>query len=375
MATGICPFTFETAPGRVVFGSGTLQQLPEEAARLGLERLLVLSTPGHQDQAQGAAGLLQRRAAGLFSQATMHTPTEVTEAAMVVVREQRIDGLVAIGGGSVIGLGKAIALRTDLPQIVIPTTYAGSEMTALLGETQAGIKTTQKSPKVRPEVVIYDVDLTLSLPPAISATSGLNAIAHAVEALYAEDRNPIVSLIAEEGVKALFSALPRIVAEPSGTEARSMALYGAWLCGTCLGSVGMALHHKLCHVLGGAFNLPHAETHAILLPHVLAFNAPAAPEAMERLARAIGRPDPIRAFYDLQAICQVPSSLKAIGMPEDGVKRAADLATEKPFWNPRPVDSGAIQAVLAGAFDPEHGRRNPGEQDTSTLAIPRTSPS
>lgn len=344
------PFSFEASPGRVVFGSGSLLQLPAEAARLGLERLLVLSTPGHRNQAQRIVDLMGRQAAGLFSNAKMHTPVEVTDEAMEVVRARHADGLVSIGGGSAVGLGKAIALRTDLPQLVLPTTYAGSEMTALLGETRAGVKTTQKSQKVRPEVVIYDVELTLSLPPAISATSGLNAIAHAVEALYAEDRNPIVSLMAEEGVRALFNALPRIVAEPGELEARSLALYGAWLCGSCLGSVGMALHHKLCHVLGGAFDLPHAETHAILLPHVLAFNAPTVPEAIERLARAVGRPDPIQALCDLQAICQVPSSLNVIGMPEDGIERAADLATEKRFWNPRPVDRAAIRSLLAEAF-------------------------
>ena len=177
------PFSFETAPGRVVFGSGTVSQLPAEAARLGLQRLLVLSTSGHQDQAQRILELLGPQGAGLFSRARMHTPIEVTDEATAAARARHADGLVSIGGGSAIGLGKAIALRTDLPQIVLPTTYAGSEMTALLGETRAGIKATQKGPKVRHEVVIYDVDLTLSLPPAISATSGLNAIAHAVEAL------------------------------------------------------------------------------------------------------------------------------------------------------------------------------------------------
>ena len=186
----------------------------------------------------------------------MHTPVDATEKALAVVRERAADALVAVGGGSTTGLGKAIALRTDLPQIVLPTTYAGSEMTPILGETSGGAKTTQRSPKVLPEVVIYDVDLTLGLPPAVSATSGMNAIAHAVEALYAKDRNPVISMMAEEGISALARSLPRISADPHDREARSGALYGAWLCGTCLGAVGMALHHKLCHVLGGMFDLP-----------------------------------------------------------------------------------------------------------------------
>ena len=197
------------------------------------------------------------------------------------------------------GLGKAIALRTDLPQIVLPTTYAGSEMTPILGETKDGVKTTQRTPKVLPEVVIYDVDLTLGLPPAIAATSGMNAMAHAVEALYAKDRNPVISLMAEEGIRSLARALPGIAEDPQDREARSDALYGAWLCGTCLGAVGMALHHKLCHVLGGAFDLPHAETHTIVLPHAVAYNASAAPDAMDRVARALGAETPHKACSTL----------------------------------------------------------------------------
>src|SRR5262249_1450840 len=155
-------------------------------------------------------------------------------------------------------------------------------------------KTTQRTPKVLPEVIVYDVDLTMSLPPALTATSGMNAIAHAVEALYAQDRNPVTSLMAEEGIRALARALPEIIANPSDPEARSDALYGAWLCGTCLNAVGMALHHKLCHTLGGTFDLPHAETHTVVLPHAIAYNASAAPAAMRRIAAAIGADDAVR---------------------------------------------------------------------------------
>ena len=182
---------------------------------------------------------------------------------MAVVARERVDGLVAVGGGSTIGLAKAIALRTGLPQVAIPTTYAGSEMTDILGETEGGAKTTRRSEAVRPEAVIYDVELTRSLPPGLSATSGLNAIAHAAEALYARDGNPVIALMAEEGVRALAAALPAIVADPGDMAARGDALYGAWLCGLCLGAASMALHHKLAHVLGGSFDLPHAETHAV----------------------------------------------------------------------------------------------------------------
>lgn len=217
------PFTYTANPVRVIFGAGTVAQRPEEVARLGFERVLVLAT---SQQAEDAAALVERigaRAAGMFAGATMHTPVSVTEQAMHQVEAERIDGVVAVGGGSTTGLAKAIALRTDLSQIVVPTTYAGSEMTPILGETAGGLKTTRKSPKVLPEVMIHDVDLTLSLPPRLSAVSGMNAVAHAVEALYAQDRNPVVDMMAAEAIRALSRALPVIVEEPRNRDARADA--------------------------------------------------------------------------------------------------------------------------------------------------------
>ena len=244
-------FVYQSAPMRVVFGTGTLRQLPDELSRLGVTRALVLATPRQKDLVAGIREMIGERFAGVFTGAVMHTPVEVTERAMETVRDVRADCIVAIGGGSTTGLGKAIALRTDLPQIVLPTSYAGSEMTPVVGQTSGGIKTTQSSPKILPEIVIYDVDLTMTMPPALSATSGINAIAHAVEALYARDRNPVISLMAQEGIRTLAHALPKICAQPDDKTARTDALYGAWLSGICLGAVGMALHHKLCHTLGG----------------------------------------------------------------------------------------------------------------------------
>ncbi|MBV8399756.1 MAG: maleylacetate reductase, partial [Acetobacteraceae bacterium] len=249
------------------------------------------------------------------------------------------------------GLGKAIALRTDLPQVVIPTTYAGSEATPILGETEGGRKTTQRSPQILPEVIIYDVDLTLTLPPALSVTSGMNAIAHAVEALYAQEANPVISMLAEAGIAAIARALPRIVTNPRDPEGRSDALYGAWLCGTCLGSVGMALHHKLCHVLGGTFDLPHAETHTVVLPHAVAYNAAAAPEALARVARAVETTkNAAQGLFDLARNLGAPTSLREIGMPESGLDEAADLAVASPYWNPRPIERDAIRALLDDAW-------------------------
>jgi maleylacetate reductase len=357
-------FVYSSAPSRVVFGSGTLSRVADEVKMLGCRRALVLSTPQQANAAHDLSQRLGYLAVGVFSGAAMHTPVEVTDQAMKTVRETAADCTVALGGGSTTGLGKAIALRTDLPQIVIPTTYAGSEATPILGETRDGLKTTQRSARILPEVIVYDVDLTLALPSGLSATSGMNAIAHAVEGLYTQDANPIVALMAEEGIRALRTALPRIASDPLDREARSDALYGAWLCGVVLGSVGMALHHKICHTLGGTFDLPHAETHTVLLPHAVAYNAAAAPEAMRRVARALGTEDAPAGLYMLAKDLGAPVALKDIGMPESGLDRAADLAVANPYWNPRPIERAAIRALLDDAF---HGRRPPPASRLTTV--------
>ena len=343
-------FTYEALPYRVVFGEGAMASAADEADRLGIKRVLVLTTPQQHADGSKLGRVLGHRLAAEFPEAAMHTPVAVTERAMGVIEAKDIDGLIALGGGSAIGLAKALSLRSGLPQLVLPTTYAGSEMTPILGETRDGIKTTQRRREIMPDTVIYDVDLTMSLPAAISATSGLNAMAHAVEALYAPEANPIVSLMAEEGIAALGRALPRIVATPSDRDARGDALLGAWLCGTCLGAVSMSLHHKLCHVLGGSFDLPHAETHAIVLPHVVAYNAEAAPQAMRRIAQALGTPDAALGLFDLQRRLNVPLALADIGMPEDGIDLAAELATRNAYANPRSLDRAALRELLARAW-------------------------
>lgn len=346
-------FTYTTGhPTRIVFGTGTLATVRAEVERLGITRALVLTTPAQAEQGRAVIERLGDCAAGLFAGAMMHTPVEVTHAALAVVEDRAANGVVAIGGGSTTGLGKAIAVRTGLPQVVIPTTYAGSEMTPILGETEGGQKTTRSSPDILPETVIYDVELTLGLPAALSGTSGINAIAHAVEALYARDANPVTSLMAEQAIAALARALPAIAADPGDRLARTDALYGAWLAGMCLGSVGMALHHKLCHVLGGAFGLPHAETHTVVLPYAVAYNAAAAPAAIARIAAALVLPadEAVAGLYDLAGAVGAARSLAALGMPADGLDRAADLAVANPYWNPRPLDRASIRDLLQRAF-------------------------
>ncbi|MEP7314738.1 MAG: maleylacetate reductase [Pseudomonadota bacterium] len=346
-------FTYTSGAARVIFGAGSLQHLEREVALLGATKALVLCTPEQVDTAQLVVDRLGDRVAALFSKAVMHVPIETAREARTWARELGADCAVAIGGGSTIGLGKAIALEAPagtLPILAIPTTYAGSEMTPIYGLTEAGVKKTGKDTRVLPRTVIYDAELTLSLPVGLSMTSGLNALAHSAEGLYSQDGNPIMSLMAEEGIRALVQALPAIKAAPQDIEARTQAQYGAWLCGTVLGNVGMALHHKLCHTLGGTFNLPHAETHSVVLPHAIAYNAPAIPAALAAMRRALGNDDPARALFELGAQLGIPKSLGALGMPEDGIERAADLATQNAYWNPRPIERGAIVELLRRAW-------------------------
>ncbi|GFE66171.1 maleylacetate reductase [Litoreibacter roseus] len=343
-------FTYTGLPARVVFGVGTTAALPDEVGALGIKKALVLTTTHQKAEGEALAEILGNASAGVFSEAAMHTPVEVTERAMAAFKTAGADGIVSIGGGSTIGLGKAIALRNDAPQVVLPTSYAGSEMTPIIGQTEAGKKTTQRTLKVLPETVIYDVNFTLTLPPKMTVTSGMNAIAHAVEALYAQEANPVLSLMAEDGIAKMTSALARVQEAPADIDARSDALYGAWLCAVCLGSGGVALHHKLCHVLGGSFDLPHAETHTVILPHALAYNAPAIPRAMEALRRATESDKPAAALFQIAQSAGVPTSLEELGMPQDGIARAVDITLENPYFNPRALERDALVTLLENAW-------------------------
>jgi maleylacetate reductase len=338
-------FDYLALPARVLFGAGRRQEAPDEMKRLGCSRPLIVSTPEQKELAEEIGSLFTAFAARPFSQAAMHTPWEVTSRALAVVQQNDADCVIAVGGGSAVGLAKAIALRTGLP-----TTYAGSEVTPIIGETRDGEKHTRRTLDVLPEVVIYDVELTLSLPARMSATSGLNAIAHAVEALYSVDANPVTSVIAEAGIEALATSLPAILENPSDLEARSRAQYGAWLCGTCLGSVGMALHHKVCHVLGGTYDLPHADTHAIMIAHVVAYQAKVVPQAMRRIASALNADYAWTGLHALATALHVPLSLAEIGMPEDGIERASDLVLQQAYANPRRPDRESIRAMLERAW-------------------------
>ncbi|WP_027554864.1 maleylacetate reductase [Bradyrhizobium sp. Cp5.3] len=345
------PFVYTAPAARVVFGSGTRAALADEIRTLSCARVLILSTPPQRNDAAQLAADIGDLAAGIFNEAAMHTPVDVTERAVARAQELAADCVVAIGGGSSVGLAKAIALNTDLPQIVLPTTYAGSEATSILGQTAGNEKRTLRSPKVQPEVIIYDVDLTLTLSVHQTVVSGMNAIAHAIEALYAQDGNPVTSILAEEAIRCFARSLPKLVASPGDRDARSDALYAAWLCGTCLNAVSMGLHHKLCHTLGGMFDLPHAETHTVILPHATAYNAPAAQDAMRRAARALGADDTAAGLFDLASRLGAPTALSSLGLKRADLDVAASAAVKTPYPNPRPLALSAIRELLDNAFE------------------------
>jgi alcohol dehydrogenase class IV len=335
-------------PTRVVFGAGSIRGLAAEVERLGARRVLLISTPG---RAQMVRGLAQGLAvAGVFDRAVMHTPLAVVEAAREEARKVDADCCVTVGGGSTIGFGKAIALSSSLPVVAVPTTYSGSEMTTIWGVSEGGAKKTGRDPKVLPRTVIYDPELTLDLPVAVSAASGMNAIAHCAEALYAYDGNPIVSLMAEEGIRALASSLPSLVKQPRDLRFRSEALYGSWLAGMTIATTSVALHHKLCHVLGG-FGLPHAETHSIVLPHALRYNADAAPAAMGRIARASGAEEAPVGMWELERKLGIRMKLADIGMQRADLERAATIAVQTPYPNPRKVEYQPVLELLQNAYE------------------------
>ena len=358
-------FDYQGSPARVVFGPSSRLLVGEELVRLGLKRVLVIATPELEGVAGEVAGALGPRAAGSFVGAAMHTPVSVTDATMA--RLGNIDGLVAVGGGSAIGLAKALALRSGLPTIAVPTNFAGSEATPILGETNGGEKTTLTDPRVRPGTIVYDPSLVSSLPPHLVASSSMNAIAHAVEGLYARDRNPVGSLMAAEGIRAFATAVPRIEADRTDLEAWSMAQYGAWLCGTVLGQVGMALHHKLCHVLGGTFDLPHAETHAVVLPHAIAYNEAAVPELLAPVAEIFGTETAADGLHEFARAIGAPTALEAFGFTEADIPRAVDVALARPYWNPRALTREGLSVLLSGALTGERPARAMFNEGTETV--------
>ncbi|GAA3742004.1 maleylacetate reductase [Salinactinospora qingdaonensis] len=350
-------FVQELPAVRIVLAAGARQRLPDEVARLGWRRVLLI---GGADPLRSVgdeiATALGSAVVARIVDAAQHVPVATAQAAVTTARSAAVDGLVVLGGGSAIGLAKAVALDTGLPVLAVPTTYAGSEMTDIWGRTDQGRKTTGRTPAVRPTVVVYDVELTIGMPPALTAMSGLNALAHCVEAVYDSGAGPITRLLALEGVRLLGGWLPAAVTDGADRRARAEVLYGAHLAGTALGTARMGAHHALCHVLGGAFGLPHAETHAVVLPHAVAFNHSAARDALASVARALDAEpdDSAGALWDLGHQLNAPPSLAALGLNRDDALRAAAQLADHPVTNPRPIDSDSAQELVLAAY---HGQR------------------
>jgi maleylacetate reductase len=362
-------FSYQSLPGRVVFGAGVARtRLAAETERLGVSRVLLI-TAGRAPLARELAAPLRDRLVGVFTGVQPHVPTEVAGAARQAAAGAGADALLSVGGGSATGTAKAVALTTGLPVIAVPTTYAGSEVTPVWGLTEDHAKTTGTDPKVLPAVVLYDPELTVSLPPGLSAASGLNAMAHAVEAFWAPGRNPVSSLAAAEAITALTRALPAVRQDGQDLAARSDLLYGAYLAAAAFAATGSGLHHQICHVLGGRYGLPHAQTHAIVLPHVLAFNAPGAPEAVARVAAAAraagpartagpaGAGDPARALQDLAGRLGVPRGLRDLGLASNSLAEAAALAAPVvPADNPVAAGPDELRGLLTRAWAGEPAR-------------------
>ncbi|WP_413248736.1 maleylacetate reductase [Sinomonas flava] len=343
-------FDHVTLGQRVLFGSGkAAENVAAEVARLGASRVMVISSEFEMPMAREVAADLE--VALWHDEVVMHVPVDVAERARAAAAGAGIDLIVSVGGGSTTGLAKAVALTTGVPIVAVPTTYAGSEATNVWGLTEGARKTTGVDDRVLPATVVYDAALTLSLPVEMSVASGLNGLAHCVDSLWGPRADPINAAMAAEGIRALAAGLPAIAADPQGLEGREQALYGAYLAAVSFASAGSGMHHKICHVLGGTFNLPHAQTHATVLPYVLAFNAPSAPEAAARIAAAFGTTDALEGLQALRDRLDAPRALADYGFTEDGIAEAVQVALPAiPANNPRPVTAAGLTALLRAAL-------------------------
>ena len=348
-------FTHNSLPARVVFGKGSIASLGEEIDRLGAKRALFCCTPGREDEVSKLLAPLDNMSAGLCAIAEQYVPLPMVEVGREIAKEREADCVVSYGGGTSVGLAKAIALELEIPVISAITTFSGSETTDLQAILTDGLRVGFKSNWMLPRTIIYDPETAMGVPLSIMIPSGVNAIAHGVEAFYAQGATPVNSLIAGEGIGALASALKRMSSGEDGVEARGDGLYGAWLCGTSLGSAGVALHHKFAHVLGATFGLEHSMAHTVALPHSVAYTTAGAREAMQGIATALGdsSKEAATVLYELNVAIGAPTSLKEIGMPEEGIEKAAKMISDDPYPNPVPVEYALIRAMIEDAW---HGR-------------------
>jgi maleylacetate reductase len=346
----VTPFDYDALAGRVIFGAGRRLEVADEVRRLGASRVLLIADPHDEERLDDFRALLGELCVASFTDIVQHVPRAKASAATSLAREFSIDATVSLGGGSATGFSKAVALELGTPQLCVPTTYAGSELTPIWGISEGGEKRTGRDLRALPATVIYDPELTLGLPVEIAGPSAMNALAHAAEGLYALGTNPVTATIALEAVRVLSVHVPLMCAAPKDLEERSYVLYGAYLAGATLAVAGTDLHHRTNHVLGGLFNLDHGQMNAVVLPYALAFNKPAISEPYVRLSGALGG-DAATAVFDLARRINAPRSLAEIGMPEDGVEQAVPLIVAASVKNVRPLDERQAREFLQAAFD------------------------
>ena len=337
---------YDALPGRVLFGAGAVDRLADEVDRLGAGRVLLVAG---RSRAAHAAGRLGDRVAATWTGIVQHVPVATAEQARALAREAGADAVVCVGGGSAIGLAKAVALELGIPVVAVPTTYSGSELSTIYGLTEDGRKRTGRDARVLPAVVVYDPALTVSLPPEVTGPSGMNALAHCVEALYGRNANPVASAMAEAGIRALAAGLPVAVERPDDLDGRTESLRGAWLAGGALGSAGTGFHHQICHVLGGAFGLDHGGMNAVVLPHAVRYVTPAVPELMRLVAAGLGADDAATGCWELARRVRAPASLAELGMAEADLDRAAELCANHVSQTPRPSGAAELRALLGAA--------------------------
>lgn len=345
-------FTYDSLPRRVLFGIDCVAHLADEIRRLGSGRRVVLiGDASVSSHAERVGNLLGDYLTGHWNDVRQHVPTDLVDEALCYVQERGANTLVVVGGGSATGLAKALTLQMALDILCIPTTYAGSEMTPIWGLSEGKRKHTGSDLRVLPKTVLYDPRLTLELPPSVTGPSGFNALAHCVEATYALATNPIIQMQAIEGIRVLTKGLPSAVSDPRDLGSRSWCLLGAYLAGAVLAVAGVALHHKVCHILGGDYGLDHGKMNAVLLPFVLRFNAPAISDTANRIAAALEVDDPAQGLLELARRLDCPRSLKELGLPEDAIGPATKRVVAEPISNPRPLDEAAVHAMLAAAYE------------------------
>lgn len=346
----IQPFVFQSPAPRVLFGAGTVQAVPAELKLHKITKAFVLCSGSNEALARTIAATAPAgtEVLRLMSKAIS---SEDFERATQHAKEAGANGFIAVGGGTPIGLAKAIAANTGLPYIGITTTYSGSEMATNWNYGRGAEARTGVSNTALPATAIYDPEVTLSLPPVLSAQSGMNAIAHAVESLYGEGRSPMVEQMAEAAVRHLGHSLPRVVAKPDDMEARTEAFYGAWLAAAFRAQVGV--EHAIAQKVRQRYGLSHAGTHAVVTPYAIAFNRSAAPEAMQAIKRALDVEDAAQGLYELNVRLGVPTGLKDLGMKAADIEGAADLVGASPIPNPRPISRADLVDLITQAF---HGK-------------------